>query len=42
MADRPKDIRLAIGSRQHSVNIRKQTLTRQVREVGVVVFDSRV
>src|SRR5207302_5809697 len=31
MADCPKDIRLAIGSHHHVANIRKQTLTRQVR-----------
>ena len=31
MANCPKDIRLAIGSHDHAVNIRKQTLTCQVR-----------
>src|SRR5437016_11021163 len=31
MANCPKDIRLAIGSHHHVANIRKQTLTRQVR-----------
>jgi hypothetical protein len=31
MANRPKDILLAIGSHHHAVNIRKQILTRQAR-----------
>src|SRR5712692_5598855 len=31
MANCPKDIRLAIGSHHHAVNIRKETLTLQVR-----------
>jgi len=36
MADRPKDIRLAIGSYHHAANIRKESLTSQDRWPGKV------
>src|SRR5262245_12631830 len=42
MANCAKDIRLAIGSHHHAVNIRKETLTCQVRSNGPRLFSTAI